>query len=486
MNITEKAVQKLRPGKKRLQEPDDTQVGFGVRVEVSGARVFFWFQKVRGIPRFRALGKYPAMNVQDARDEAAKLTALAIKWKQDGYPSPDPFAKPEKAEPVGDNTFRALVQAYVERHVERTAKNVRRAKYDVKKMAETHFAEWLDRPLQDLTDDDLLKVKNACGAHCVAANRCIQFARRLLKWSNRNFQKVQNFAKEVETYKEEPSTVFLNAEQLARFNDAIENEEHVDLKDFLILSSTTGARRGDVLSMTWNDVDIIERDVWTVPKPKNKKPYRVELLDVAVKVLKRREKENHEACQLDDHGRCFVFPGRGRDGHLVDLKTPWTKFRERARLTDFKIHSLRHTVASWLAIAGVSLLEIKAALGHSNIHSTIRYSHLLDEGRRDVRERGRNEQMRQVKAVKRRMKLAGRKPKLLVWSVRSIACAENRRAHGCIDSSLPMVLPRFSIVATGQNSFARIARARRARAGGLGRNDHAPKTSFSKSSGGTA
>ena len=53
--------------------------------------------------------------------------------------------------------------------------------------------------------------------------------------------------------------------------------------------------------------------------------------------------------------------------------------RRRDRIT---LHSLRHTFASWLAIAGVSLRRIQELLGHKSIVTTERYSHLGGNGMR--------------------------------------------------------------------------------------------------------
>jgi integrase len=45
------------------------------------------------------------------------------------------------------------------------------------------------------------------------------------------------------------------------------------------------------------------------------------------------------------------------------------------------VHSLRHTHASWLAIAGMNILEIKEQLGHKKLDMTLRYSHLIPSQR---------------------------------------------------------------------------------------------------------
>lgn len=58
----------------------------------------------------------------------------------------------------------------------------------------------------------------------------------------------------------------------------------------------------------------------------------------------------------------------------------------KTRSTKYKItaHSLRHTHASWLAEAGLDILQIKEQLGHKNIEMTMRYAHLIPNIRYDI------------------------------------------------------------------------------------------------------
>jgi integrase len=132
------------------------------------------------------------------------------------------------------------------------------------------------------------------------------------------------------------------------------------------------------------------------------------LIGAALRVLKRRLAESGE----DKDSGAFVFPGPGQSGHLIDLKKPWTEFRKRARLEKYHIHDLRHTCASYQAIAGVSLQQIGASLGHQSMQSTEIYAHLLDQAVRTGRESGHATQLQMMKASKRRAKLDARKPKL--------------------------------------------------------------------------
>ena len=409
MKLTEKSVARLAATKKRQQYPDDEQTGFGVRVEaaaVGGRKTFYFYKKLNGKPRFKSIGVSPSMTVKEARERARKLAVLCDEWKRSGYPAvSDPLvdAKPEQASTCP--TFGELVKSYITERVRREAKNVRRAEYDLRNMVDKHFSSWTDKRLDTLSHSDLLAVKRQCGEHRVAANRAIELIRRLLNWSGAkrdgqvNFYRVPqgNFALEVTTYEEKERERFLSAEELVRFNAALDEEPHTDLKHFLILSLTTGARKSDVCAMRWQDVDWTRR-IWRVPDPKNEKPYNVQLLPAAIGVLEERHKNAASTT--------WIFPSVSRLGHLQDVpKKAWQPFRKKCGLTDFHIHDLRHTCASWQAIAGVPLQQIGKSLGHGSLQSTERYSHLIDESIREGREAGQKkmfQMMRQARKASRK------------------------------------------------------------------------------------
>jgi integrase len=69
----------------------------------------------------------------------------------------------------------------------------------------------------------------------------------------------------------------------------------------------------------------------------------------------------------------LVFPGKGG---ITRLDDGWRGAVQRAGLTDFRFHDLRHTAASYLAMSGCSLAEIAALLGHRSLEVTRRYAHL--------------------------------------------------------------------------------------------------------------
>jgi integrase len=140
--------------------------------------------------------------------------------------------------------------------------------------------------------------------------------------------------------------------------------------DYFRLLLFTMQRRSNVAAMAWADVHFGRRQ-WTIAgeKTKNGDPLTVSLSDEAMEVLQRRW------AQRDTDG-LFVFPSRGASGHVEEPKGPWARVCQRAKITNLRIHDLRHTGASWMAIGGSSLPIIGKALGHKSMQSTARYSHV--------------------------------------------------------------------------------------------------------------
>ena len=76
----------------------------------------------------------------------------------------------------------------------------------------------------------------------------------------------------------------------------------------------------------------------------------------------------------------YVFAGK--DGaRVVDIKTAWKALMTAAKVSNFRVHDLRHTFASKLVQAGVDLNTVRELLGHSDIKMTLRYAHLAPEHR---------------------------------------------------------------------------------------------------------
>jgi site-specific recombinase XerD len=72
---------------------------------------------------------------------------------------------------------------------------------------------------------------------------------------------------------------------------------------------------------------------------------------------------------------------------MVEIKGPWRAICAQAGLSSIRVHDLRHSYASILASAGLSLPVIGALLGHTQPGTTARYAHLFDDPLRAATER---------------------------------------------------------------------------------------------------
>lgn len=164
---------------------------------------------------------------------------------------------------------------------------------------------------------------------------------------------------------------FLSDEERPRLLNACRN--HPDLYLAVVLSLTTGARQTEIMSLRFGQIDF-KRKVITLEKTKNGDKRALALVGEAFDVLQERAKVRN----LKDD-RVFPPTDRAKKAEHIDLRLPWEAALKTAGITDFHWHDLRHTAASYLAMSGVSLVEIAKVLGHRTLAMVARYAHLSDE-----------------------------------------------------------------------------------------------------------
>lgn len=141
-----------------------------------------------------------------------------------------------------------------------------------------------------------------------------------------------------------------------------------NLRPLVIAALHTGFRRGELLSLRWCDVDF-ENGLVTVEAgyTKNGERRSVPLSRTLRTILEHHRQEQAET----EH----VFHTR-RGSRYVSAATTFKKSVERAGLTNFRFHDLRHTFASRLVMGGQDIRTVQELLGHKSITMTLRYSHL--------------------------------------------------------------------------------------------------------------
>lgn len=158
----------------------------------------------------------------------------------------------------------------------------------------------------------------------------------------------------------------------ADFQKLISAVEEPWLKDLVLFATMTGMRRGELVNLRWDDVDLERRLVSIHSRPDFKtkmgKRRTIPLSDAAYQVLiKRRTLEAGD----------FVFTIGG-----TPISPSWVTHRfkhyvRRAKLPGaLRFHHLRHTFASWLVQADTPIFAVQKLLGHSDIKVTQVYAHL--------------------------------------------------------------------------------------------------------------
>jgi integrase len=167
---------------------------------------------------------------------------------------------------------------------------------------------------------------------------------------------------------------FLSDKEWAALRDA--SKADVVVRAAMVISIAAGLRQGELLALTWGDVDMAAGTA-AVQRSKSGKRRMVRLLDAGVAALKTLPK-GAEAFAFGAFPKSHVFLNAdGKPLQKSALNMRWRAVRKAAGVADFRWHDLRHTAASKRAQLGANPLQLKQLLGHSTLAMTARYSHLV-------------------------------------------------------------------------------------------------------------
>ena len=143
----------------------------------------------------------------------------------------------------------------------------------------------------------------------------------------------------------------------------------------------TGMRAGEIFGLLWGHVDL-KNGLLHIADPKNKSP-RKAYIDAELKSL-IEEIGPGAPEELVFQARCGGKIRQISDSYFravvaLGFNDGITDERQRVNF-----HTLRHTFASWLAIAGTPILTISELLGHKSLTMTMRYAHLAPDHKREA------------------------------------------------------------------------------------------------------
>jgi integrase len=140
------------------------------------------------------------------------------------------------------------------------------------------------------------------------------------------------------------------------------------LKPLIIVAMNTGMRRGELLQLTWDNVDF-KKKLITI-KGKTAKSDRTRYIPLNVRALEVLQEWKNSLTITTE--TVFTYEGRP----VKEVKRAFATLLRKAVIKKFRFHDLRHHFASRLVMAGVDLNTVRELLGHTSIDMTLRYAHL--------------------------------------------------------------------------------------------------------------
>ena len=362
VNLTQQVLKTLScpSDRKKVDYFDSSCKGLFLEVRVSGGRTYYLrFTDERGCNRQLKLGDARDISLGQAKQLADKNRNQIAAMGQD--PAADK-AVHRQVPTVYDfihNSYLPFVQGYK-----------RSWKCDQGLLRKHIEPIWGKRYLDQITKADViaLMAKHRTTHAPGSCNRLLILLRYVfscsLKWETPGIK--ANPTAGIPLMKEDNvKERYLSEEEAHRLYAQLNQSDNKMLKFIIPMLLLTGARKREVLDARWKDFDY-ERRLWRIHTTKLGRPRFVPMSDGVINLLESVPRHDCE----------WAFPNPKTLKPYVSIYYSWDSARCEAGLQDVKIHSLRHSFASFLVNAGRSLYEVQRLLGHTQIKTTQRYAHL--------------------------------------------------------------------------------------------------------------
>ena len=373
--LTQSAVFKLSTDTRRLVA-DGSCRGLYVDVRSHGASYIFRYTDKQKKQRSNIIGDVKLLKLSEARDMARDL-ARRLLLGEDLKAKPDTAVATEPALA----TFRGFVE---ERYLPQARLTRRSMDAELSALKNSILPVIGERPLVEITRGEIIALIHqlvAKGQVASTVNRTLAHIKaifnRAIEWEIDGIEK--NPCKGIKPQSgQRRHERYLSAEEAQRLLENVSKSSNKMLPLIIAFLLLTGCRKREVLDARWENIDL-ERGILKIPLSKNGRPRYVPLSAAACDVLSHARRMAHQIMGVDGDDAVWVFPNYDTGKPFVHIQNSWDKARRAAGLEGLRIHDLRHSFASALVNRGMTLYDVKEALGHSSMVTTQRYAHLAPQ-----------------------------------------------------------------------------------------------------------
>ena len=341
-----------------------TLPGLLVRVTAKGHMTYMlrarWRSK--GSSTRRELGEVGAISLADARNKALRWHELL---RQGIDPTEHERQQRRAARSAQDNTFEAVVEEYLKRHVH----DQRRAAEVERTVRRELLPQWGDRPVTAIARRDVIELVERIVDRKAKyqAHATFTVIRSFFNWAiNRGIYGLETSpcdrvkpAQLIGARK--PRLRVLDDHELRALWRAAEAMGY-PYGDAVKLLALTGARKSEVAAATWREFDLVAR-LWTIPQErfKSDSPHRVPLSEAAVAVL-----ESLPRFKSGDHLFSTTF-GKKPIGGFANYKVRLDDLMrdELGKFPGFVLHDIRRTVRTRLSELRIPEHVAERIIGHA-------------------------------------------------------------------------------------------------------------------------
>ena len=352
--FTQASIKALKPpiDSKQTEVWDLEQTGFGVRLGASGSKTFFTSSRVNGRQIRATVGKFPALNVEDARKKARRMLVEMY----DGV-NPNDARRERSADKLElEKVFEVFLS---------TRKNLSERTIETYRGAfDRHLSAWKSRSVISITKQmviDRHKVVGETRGKNVA-NQAIRVLRVVLNFSRSayGFPAVNPVAimSEVQAWYKDGvrSNVIGKGVMPDFFKEVLTLSE--TSRDYILLLLFTGLRRDEGMGLRWENIDFAEEMLTVIRK--GGEPHSLPMPVYLTFLLSERKTRWG--------GDGFVFPSWSKSGHITHMHHSLEHLRKKG--VNFTFHDLRRTFITTAESLDISAYAVKRLADHKQTDVT--------------------------------------------------------------------------------------------------------------------